>query len=144
MAIDVAPGRIEHSGVVERTEAGKVFVRIVVNGACGACSERKSCSMASSQVKVVEVATPDAGRFAAGDNVTVGVKRRAGMLSVALGYGGALAVLLAVLAMTVGVAGWSEGRGALASLGAVALYYMALWLFRRKIEHTIQFTITKI
>ena len=65
------------------------------------------------------------------------------MLSVALAYGGALVVLLAVLLVAVGLAGWSEGRGALASLGAVALYYMVLWLFRRRIEHTIQFTITK-
>ena len=56
----------------------------------------------------------------------------------------ALAVLLAVLVGTIAVAGWSEGAGALAAIAGVGVYYFALWLFRRKIEHTIQFTITKI
>ena len=95
---------IEHSGTVERTEAGKVFVRITSHSACGTCSARQACGLAETQEKIVEVA---------------------------------------VLGLTVGAAGWSEGRGALASLGAVLLYYMVLWLFRRRIEHTIQFTITK-
>ena len=132
---------IEHSGTVERTEAGKVFVRITSHSACGACSARQACGLAETQEKIVEVAASEAGAFAPGDAVTVGVRRRIG--SVALAYGGALVVLLAVLGLTVGAAGWSEGRGALASLGAVLLYYMVLWLFRRRIEHTIQFTITK-
>ena len=134
---------IEHSGAVERTEAGKVFVRIVSHSACGSCSARQACGLAEAQEKIVEVAIPDAAQFAPGEVVTVGVRRRIGMLSVALAYGGALVVLLAVLLTTVGLAGWSEGRGALASLVAVALYYMVLGLFRRRIEHTIQFTITK-
>jgi len=134
---------IEHSGVVEKTEAGRVFVRITSHSACGSCSARQACGLAETQEKIVEVVTPEAAHFAPGEAVTVGVRRRVGLLSVALAYGGALVVLLAVLAATVGLAGWSEGRGAAASLGAVALYYMVLWLFRRRIEHTIQFTITK-
>ena len=124
---------IEHSGTVERTEAGRVFVRITSHSACGSCSARQACGLAEAQDKIVEVPTPDAARFQPGDAVIVGVRHRS-----------ALAVLLAVLAVTVGLAGWSEGQGALASLGAVVLYYMVLWLFRRRIEHTIQFTITEI
>ena len=134
---------IEHSGVVERTEAGKVFVRIVSHSACGTCSARQACGLAETQEKIVEVTTAAAAEYAPGDAVVVGVKRRVGLLSVALAYGGALVVLLAVLLLTVGAAGWAEGPGALAALGSVALYYMVLWLCRRKIEHTIQFTITK-
>ena len=134
---------IEHSGTVERAEGGKVFVRITSHSACGTCSARQACGLAETQEKRVEVAAADAARFEPGDAGTVGIRRRAGMLSVALAYGGALAVLLAVLGLTIGVAGWSEGRGALVSLAAVVLYYMVLWLFRRRIEHTIQFTITK-
>ena len=52
-------------------------------------------------------------------------------------------MLLAVLVTAVAVLGWSEGRGALAALGAVGVYYCVLWLFRHKIEHTIHFSITK-
>ena len=39
---------------------------------------------------------------------------------------------------------WSEGVSALAAIAGVGVYYAVLWIFRRKIEHTIQFTITKI
>ena len=113
--------QIEHSGTVERAEGGKVFVRITSHSACGTCSARQACGLAETQEKMVEVVAADAARFEPGDAVTVGIRRRAGMLSVALAYGGALV-----------------------SLAAVVLYYMVLWLFRRRIEHTIQFTITKI
>ena len=137
-------GTVEHSGVVEATEAGKVSVRITSHSACGSCSARQACGLAEAQDKIVEVATSDAARFRPGEAVVVGVRRRAGLLSVALAYGGALAVLIAALAIAAGPAGLSQGCAALVSLGAVALYYMVLWLFRRRIEHTIQFTITKI
>ena len=74
----------------------------------------------------------------------VGVCRSAGMRAVALAYVGALAVLLAVLFAANAALGWSEGASALAALGGVGLYYVVLWLCRRRIEHTIHFTITKI
>ena len=114
---------IEHCGVVERTERDTVYVRITSRSACG---------------------TSEAGQYAAGREVMVGVRRSAGVRAVVLAYVGALAVLLAVLVGTIAVAGWSEGAGALAAIAGVGVYYFALWLFRRKIEHTIQFTITKI
>ncbi len=135
---------IEHSGAVERMEAGRVFVRITSHSACGTCSARQACGLAETQDKIIEVATPDAASYAPGDAVLVGVRRRAGMLSVLLAYGGSLVVLLAGLALGIGAFGWNEGVAAGVSLGAVACYYGLLWLLRRKIEHTIQFTITKI
>ena len=128
---------IEHCGVVERTERDTVYVRITSRSACGTCKARQACGLAEAQDKIVAVATPEAGQYAAGREVMVGVRRSAA-------YVGALAVLLAVLVGTIAVAGWSEGAGALAAIAGVGVYYFALWLFRRKIEHTIQFTITKI
>ena len=88
------------------------------------------------------VKSPDAAHYAAGEKVMVGVRRSAGAVAVILAYVGALAVLLAVLVAAVAALGWSEGR--LAAIAGVGVYYFVLWLFRRKIEHTIQFTITKI
>ena len=72
------------------------------------------------------------------------MRRRAGGIAVLLAYGGARVGLLAVLAGAAGPLHWSEGHAALAALAGVALYYVVLWLFRKRIEHTIQFTITKI
>ena len=128
---------IEHCGVVERTERDTVYVRITSRSACGTCKARQACGLAEAQDKIVAVATPEAGQYAAGREVMVGVRRSAGVRAVVLAYVGALAVLLAVLVGTIAVAGWSEGAGALAAIAGVGVYYFALWLFRRKIEHTI-------
>ena len=133
--------RIEHSGVVERTERDTVYVRITSHSACGTCKAREACGLAEAQDKIVAVKSPDAAQFAVGEQVMVGVRRSAG--AVILAYVGALAVLLAVLVAAIAVLGWSEGRGALAALVAVGVYYCVLWLFRHKIEHTIHFSITK-
>ena len=135
---------IEHSGVVERTEGDTVYVRITSRSACGSCKARQACGLAEAQDKIVTVATPGAAEYAAGDAVTVGVRRSAGIRAVVLAYVGALAVLMAVLVAAIAGMGWSEGAGALAAIAGVGVYYFALWLFRTKIEHTIQFTITKI
>ena len=135
--------RIEHSGVVERTERDTVYVRITSHSACGSCKAREACGLAEAQDKIVVGKSPDAAHYAAGEKVMVGVRRSAGSVAVILAYVGALAVLLAVLVAAVAALGWSEGRGALAALGAVVVYYCVLWLFRHKIEHTIHFSITK-
>ena len=135
---------IEHSGVVERTEGDTVYVRITSRSACGSCKARQACGLAGAQDKIVTVATPGAAEYAAGDAVTVGVRRSAGIRAVVLAYVGALAVLMAVLVAAIAGMGWSEGAGALAAIAGVGVYYFVLWLFRTKIEHTIQFTITKI
>ena len=92
---------IEHCGVVERTERDTVYVRITSRSACGTCKARQACGLAEAQDKIVAVATPEAGQYAAGREVMVGVRRSAGVRAVVLAYVGALAVLLAVVAGTI-------------------------------------------
>lgn len=135
--------RIEHAGVVERVEDGRVCVRITAHGACASCRAREACGLGESAEKRVEVFTADAAAYRAGDRVLVGVNPRMGARAVMLAYVGALAVLMGLLALTVGVLGWSEGRGALFSLLGLGAYYGALRLLRRRIDDTIHFTITK-
>ena len=83
---------IEHSGVVERTERDTVYVRITSRSACGTCKARQACGLAEAQDKIVAVATPEAGQYAVGGEVMVGVRRSAGVRAVVLAYVGALAV----------------------------------------------------
>ena len=60
---------IEHCGVVERTERDTVYVRITSRSACGTCKARQACGLAEAQDKIVAVATPEAGQYAAGREV---------------------------------------------------------------------------
>ena len=82
--------RIEHSGVVERTERDTVYVRITSHSACGSCKAREACGLAEAQDKIVVVKSPDAAHYAAGEKVMVGVRRSAGAVAVILAYVGAL------------------------------------------------------
>lgn len=134
---------IEHTGRVDRVEAGTVYVTITSSSACGTLQGTASVRAGRDTGKTIVVKCADTTAYAAGDAVTVGVRRSAGALAVVLGYVGALVVLMGALLVTVGALGWNEGAGALAALGAVAVYYIALWALRNRIENTIQFTITK-
>ena len=78
--------RIEHSGVVERTERDTVYVRITSHSACGSCKAREACGLAEAQDKIVVVKSPDAAQFAVGEQVMVGVRRSAGAVAVILAY----------------------------------------------------------
>ena len=134
--------RIEHSGEVERVAEGRVFVRITAQSACSSCRAREACGMGEAQEKVIEVCTPRAGEFVPGEQVTVGVGQRMGVTAVVLAYVVPFFFLLGALGLSSAL-GIAEGAAALAALGAVAVYYLLLWLLRHKIENTIHFTITK-
>lgn len=133
---------VQHSGTVQSTEQGKVVVRITSRSACGSCAAKQACGLAEATEKVVEVYTTDWAQYKAGDEVLVGVKQQIGMKAVAMAYGGALVVLLAALILSTEVLHLGDGIAVLVTIGAVALYYGALWLMKDKIEQTIHFTIT--
>ncbi len=134
--------RIEHTGTVEEVSERAVTVRIVASGACAQCRAREACGMGESSDKIIVVPTADAKDYRPGEQVRVSVSRAAGLTAVAIGYVGALAVLVAAIVLGTS-AGWSEGLSALAGLGAVAIYYIGVWLVRGRIEQKIRFTITK-
>lgn len=133
---------VQHSGTVQSTERGKVVVRITSRSACGSCAAKQACGLAEATEKIVEVYTTDWAQYKAGDEVLVGVKQQIGMKAVAMAYGGALVVLLAALILSTEVLHLGDGIAVLVTIGAVALYYGALWLMKDKIEQTIHFTIT--
>jgi len=133
---------VQHSGTVQSTEQGKVVVRITSRSACGSCAAKQACGLAEATEKIVEVYTTDWAQYKAGDEVLVGVKQQIGMKAVAMAYGGALVVLLAALILSTEVLHLGDGIAVLVTIGAVALYYGALWFMKDKIEQTIHFTIT--
>ena len=135
---------VQHSGTVDHTEQGKVVVRITSRSACGSCAAKQACGLAEATEKIVEVYTAAWADFKSGDEVLVGVQQRVGMKAVALAYVGALVVLILALVLSIEVAGLAEGAAIGVTFAAVAAYYGVLWLFRKRIDNTIQFTITQI
>ena len=63
---------IKHRGEVIRTEGMTVYVRMKVESACSTCHARRVCGVGESADKVVEVETPSAAEYRAGDEVAYG------------------------------------------------------------------------
>ena len=137
------PEQIEHKGVVRSVEEGRVCVVIEVNEACGSCASRKACAMGSSEKREIVVRVADASNYAVGELVRVGAMQSLGVVAVLLCYVAPLVVLVGTLAIAISL-NCSEGVAALISLGATALYYAILYLFRNKISRKVIFTIDKL
>lgn len=135
-------GNIQHDAVVERIEGDKVIVRVEKRGACAGCHAKGICGESGSE-RIIEVRTPHASEFKTGDKVVVALlKPSMGMTSVVWGYILPLIVLVATLfgCKSLGV---EDGPSALASIVAVALYYVGIYFTRKIFERKIEFTIFK-
>ncbi len=132
---------ISHPGIVESIDANGVLVRIESMSACGICHAKSACSMADMQEKIIQV-HPELQQFEVGEPVNVVMKQSLGRRAVMLAYILPLIVLVASLLILFS-AGLPEGAAGLLSLGILALYYLALYLFRNKLDKEFNFELEK-
>lgn len=94
------------------------------------------------QEKEIELKYPDF-QVKTGDQVWVVLKQSLGFKALFLGYVLPF-ILLFVILITLSPVLKSEGKAGLASLGALAIYYATLYLFREKIDKQFIFTLKQI
>ena len=134
---------IQHRGVVERVEGDRVFVAVEQQSACAGCHAKGMCSAGSTEKRTIEVRTPYALTFEVDERVVVALQQASmGLSSVVWGYVMPLVVLLVVL-VGAKIAGVDDGPAAVATLVGVAIYYVGLYLARRRFDKVIKFTIIK-
>lgn len=139
----MATNNISHIGKVIGVFRDTVTVAVESTEACGSCSSKSACSLGvESKTRNILINTPEAAEYCVGQVVRVSAKAQMGLLAVALCYAAPAVVLVAALAIFV-ASGMTEGVAALASLGAVAVYFAVLWLFRDKLAQKISFSIHK-
>lgn len=139
----MATNNISHIGKVIGVFRDTVTVAVESTEACGSCSSKSACSLGvESKTRNILINTPEAAEYSVGQVVRVSAKAQMGLLAVALCYAAPAVVLVAALAIFV-ASGMAEGVAALASLGAVAVYFAVLWLFRDKLAQKISFSIHK-
>ena len=119
---------IEHIATVVRAGDGVVEVELTAQSACASCHARMACGMGESTRKRIEIATPEAPSFTAGERVTVSVVP---------------CVVLVGALVAASLAGSGDGAAALSAVGGIALYYGALYLLRERLEKKIHFKIHK-
>jgi sigma-E factor negative regulatory protein RseC len=132
---------IEQKGTVEAIINHTVQVRIHRDSACGHCHASNLCNLFEMSERIVEA--DDQGlEYKAGDSVEVIISRSMGNKAVLWGYLLPLMVLLSVLILTSALEAreWISG---IVALGALAPYYIGLYLLRDRLKKSFTFTLRK-
>lgn len=133
-------GVIGHDGVVSEVTASGYRVSIVSKSACAGCYAKGLCSAADMADKIIDVKSSGPEVFKVGDKVTVNMEESMGMRAVWLVYA-IPAVILVTFLLYLQRLGASELTTGLSVLGAIAVYFVILYLFRKKIGRHFNFTI---
>lgn len=131
---------ISHKGKITRITPQVTTVSILQHAACGECHIAGLCTMAELADKTVDVPTDPYAFYKVGDEVEVLLKASMGFKAVWLCYAIPLVVLLGVVLLLMAL-GAGEMAAAVSGLGAIGLYYLALYLFRDKLKNEYIFTI---
>lgn len=121
---------ISHTGRIVSIDPMVTKVEIIRSSACGECHARALCGYAEDQVKIVDVPTNAFDFFEVGQQVQVCLKRSMGMKAVWISYVIPLIVMMIVI-LLLNALGAGELATGLAGIGAVALYYIALFIAKR-------------
>lgn len=134
---------ISHRGKIVDITPEFTTVDIISESACSACHAKSLCTLSESKTKQVVVPTRGWIPFEPGEEVNVQLKATMGLKAVWLAYVVPLFILLAVL-LGLHAAGLGELASGLSSIGAVALYYLVIWLFRKKLQNEYIINIEKL
>ena len=138
----MAQETVSHTGKVLSADPQFIQVEIVSESACGACHAKGLCGVGEQKVKQITVPTPVAPFYEVGEEVFVDLKASMGHKAVWIAYALPLVVLLAVIGILL-KAGAGELVAGLSGIGAVAVYYLCIWLLRDRLRDQYIFTIRK-
>lgn len=120
-----------------------VEVEMIVGDTCAGCKAKAICGIDEDNTRFVTVYDELARYYHTGEEVLVGVSEIMGMKAATYAYILPFFILLGALLLTLH-AGWNETAAGLSSLGLMCLYYVGLFIFRKRIEKEIVFKIRKI
>jgi sigma-E factor negative regulatory protein RseC len=132
--------QVMHTGKVVSMTPKTTTVQIVSQSACSECHAAGLCGLSEYTEKAVEVPTSPSATYGVGDEVQVVLKASMGFKAVWIAYFLPLVVLLAITLGLIAL-GVPEVVSGLAGLGAVALYYLIVWLRRDRLRNEYVFTI---
>ncbi len=133
---------MNHNGIVKNTAPGRVTVQIESVSACASCAAHARCGFAESKDKTLEIPTDNWQRYQPGDNVTVQIDQSRGLLAVWWAYLLPAIILIAVI-VALSLAHLPEWAVVLAAFATLALYILALYLSRHRLESRFTITIMK-
>lgn len=133
---------LEHVGTVSAVGDKVVEVEFGVESACSECRAKDLCAQ-DGERRFVPVWEPNAQMYSVGEEVMISVSETMGIKAAVWAYIIPIFVVLGVL-LAGNMAGLGDAVTGLGALGALAVYYLGLWIMRSKIEKEIVFKIRKI
>lgn len=129
---------IQHEGTVKKVDANSVVVSITSNPACSGCHAEGLCGISGKEEKIINVK----GKYnvAPGDTVTILMEQATGFKAVALSYLVPLVIIITGLFILNSLS-VSELTAGLVSILLLVPYFLILYLFRKKINRSITFTL---
>jgi len=133
---------IEHEGIIEKINDNQVTVRILQQSACSACHAKGVCMAADSKEKLVEV-VDFSGRFHENERVIIEGKESMGHKAVFWAFVLPLIILILTLILTLSLWKFNETEAAITAMVALIPYYLILYLLRKKMANSFQFSLKK-
>ncbi len=134
---------ISHRGKILSITPLITTVQIISSSACSSCHAAGFCALGEKAEKIVEVQTDPYGFHEVGDEVNLILKATAGLKAVWLAYAVPVVLLMLTILLMIKT-GFGELTSALTGLGVVVLWYLVLWLFRKKLRNEYVFKIEKL
>ncbi len=135
---------IKHDGIVDAIEGDCIHVRILQASACAACGAKSLCSAAESKEKIVDVYGADTKAYQVGQRVMVEGAAAMGMKAVHLAFLFPLLLLVAAVAVSMGLTKGNEAVGAVAALLTLVAYFAVLFACKKRLMNKFTFTIRRI
>lgn len=139
---DTTTKTVRHEGKIISITPQVVTVKIESSSLCAACHAKGACTAADKAEKIIEAVNLYNLKLEVGEHVSVTMKRSLGMRAVVISYVVPLIILLFLL-LTLHVLQLGELWTGLISLVGVGLYYLGLFLFKKRIASDFVFTIDK-
>ncbi len=134
---------IIHQGVVKSVKGKHICVQITQASACSSCEASKMCNSSESKEKLVDIVSPEAFSYRAGEEVLLTGSMEMGLTAVFWAYGAPLLLLMVVLLVALQVT-VDEPLAALMALVSLAVYYGVLYLYKNRLTRKFSFTIKHI
>lgn len=131
---------VTHKGRIVQITPQFTTVEIVSQSACSSCHAAGLCGMSEYTKKAIEVPSHSWDSYEVGQEVDVVLKASMGHKAVWIAYVVPLVLMVATL-LGLLAAGAGELTAGLASIGAVGLYYLVIWLFRDRLKNEYIFEI---
>jgi len=136
----MAKNEISHLGKIVEITPELTTVEIISSSACSACHAKGVCGVSEEKVKLIGVPTDPYTLREVGDEVQVVLKRSMGLKAVWLSYVIPLLILM-ILILSLSSVTVHELYVGLISVGAVALYYLVIYLLRDRLAKDFVFYI---